>query len=154
LNDNSRERKREAAEALLDLPGVIASFRLNEAQDDFRLRGTNPMSRSERSWFWRHGEELLDTMAGPYGPHAVALLKTDVTYGVMGDHGGHQRLVQNIPMIFRGPGVSSRDSRQDIRLVDVLPTILDSLDIDYDEDSLDGEAVRPGSRSGHGHGQH
>jgi hypothetical protein len=68
LNDNSRERKREAAEALLDMPGVIASFRLNEAQDDFRLHGTNPMSRSERWWFWRHGEELLDTMAARMAP--------------------------------------------------------------------------------------
>ena len=31
LKDNSRARKREAADAILDLPGVIASFRLNRA---------------------------------------------------------------------------------------------------------------------------
>jgi arylsulfatase A-like enzyme len=151
LTDNSRARKREAAEALLDLPGVIASFRLNDAQNDFRLHGTNPMSLFERLWFWRHGEELLDTMAAPFGPDAVALLKTNVTYGVMGDHGGHQRLVQNIPMVFHGPGVSSRDSREAIRLVDVLPTVLETMGIDYDEDDLDGDAVRLRSRGGHGH---
>ena len=46
-------------------------------------------------------------MAAPYGPDVVALLETDVTYGVMGDHGGHTRLIQNIPMVFSGPGIGS-----------------------------------------------
>ena len=48
-----------------------------------------------------------------------------MTYGTKGDHGGHNRLVQNIPMIFSGPGVGSRDSYRPMRLVDVLPTVLD-----------------------------
>ena len=142
LNDNSRARKRQAADAVLDLPGVIASFRLNGAQDDYRLHGTNRMRFRELLWFWRHGEELVDTMAAPYGPDVVALLETDVTYGTKGDHGGHNRLVQNIPMIFSGPGLGSRDSYRAMRLVDVLPTVLETMDIDYDEDDLDGEAVR------------
>ena len=142
LNDSSPERKLEAAQALLDLPGVIASFRLNDAADDYRLVGTNRMGFRELLWFWTHGPQLVDTMAAPYGPDAVALLETDVTYGVMGDHGGHNRLVQNIPMVFYGPGVGSRDSRKELRLVDVLPTILETMGIDYDENDLDGEAVR------------
>ena len=142
LEDNSGARKREAAEAILDLPGVIASFRLNRAENDYRLHGTNRMRLGERLWFLRHGEELVDTMAAPYGPDVVALLETDVTYGTKGDHGGHNRLVQNIPMIFSGPGVGSRDSYRAMRLVDVLPTVLETMGIDYDEDDLDGEAVR------------
>src|SRR5919109_2947944 len=142
LNDNSRQRKREAAAAMLDLPGVIASYHLNGAQDDYTLFGTNRMSGADQSWFRRHGEELVDTMAAPYGPDVVALLETDVTYGVIGDHGGHQRLVQNIPMIFYGAGVGSRDSNKAMRLVDVLPTVLEKMGIDFDEDELDGEAVR------------
>lgn len=147
LNDDSRARKREAAAAILDLPGVIAGFHLNGAANDYRLFGTNRMRGAERSWFNRHGEELVDTMAAPYGPDVVALLATDVTYGVMGDHGGHNRLTQNIPMIFSGPGVGSRDSNRALRLVDVLPTILETMGIDYDEDDLDGDAVRlPRSR--------
>jgi hypothetical protein len=88
LNDNSLAKKREAAAAALNLPGVIASFHLNAAQDDYILFGTNRMSGAEQSWFRRHGEELVDTMAAPYGPDVVALLDTDVTYGVIGDHGG------------------------------------------------------------------
>jgi Type I phosphodiesterase / nucleotide pyrophosphatase len=147
LNDNSRQRKREAAAAMLDLPGVIASFRLNGAANDYRLFGTNRMRGSERSWFARHGEELVDTMAAPYGPDVVGLLEDDTTYGVIGDHGGHTRLIQRIPMVFSGPGVGSKDSKRAIRLVDLLPTVLDEMDIDYDEDDLDGEAVRlPRSR--------
>ena len=142
LNDNSPARKREAAAAALDLPDVIASFYLNQAQDDYRLFGTNPMSREERRWFRRHGERLVDTMAAPYGPDVTALVDTDVTYGVMGDHGGHNRLIQNIPMIFYGPGVGSRDPRRQMRLVDVLPTILRTMGIGYDRRELDGRAVR------------
>jgi Type I phosphodiesterase / nucleotide pyrophosphatase len=142
LNDTSRARRLEAAYAMLDLPGVIATFRLNDAADDYRLVGRNRMDLRELLWFWRHGEELVDTMAAPYAPDAVALLRTDVTYGVMGDHGGHNRLIQNIPMVFYGPGVGSRDSYREIRLVDVLPTILETMDIDYDQRELDGRAVR------------
>jgi hypothetical protein len=147
LHDNSPARKREAAAAMLDLPGVIASFHLNGAANDYRLFGTNRMRSAERSWFARYGEGLVDTMAAPYGPDAVGLVDTDVTYGVMGDHGGHNRLIQRIPMIFYGAGVGSRDSNKAIRLVDVLPTVLETMGIDYDENGLDGRAVRlPRSR--------
>ena len=60
----------------------------------------------------------------------------------MGDHGGSQELVQNIPMIFFGPGVGRKDSNREIRHVDVLPTILAAMGIDYDSSDLDGEAVK------------
>ena len=81
-------------------------------------------------------------MAAANGPDVVGLLETDVTYGVMGDHGGHNRLIQNIPMVFYGPGVDSKDSDRELRHVDVMPTILKTMGIDYDKDSVDGEAVR------------
>lgn len=51
-------------------------------------------------------------------------------------------MIQNIPMIFYGPGVGSKDSKKEIRLVDVLPTVLETMRIGYDEDDLDGEAVK------------
>jgi arylsulfatase A-like enzyme len=142
LHDNSAKRKREAAAAVLDMPGVIASYRTNDAQDDYRLFDTNDMTGHERSWFARHGEELVDTMAAPYGPDVVGLLATDVTYGVIGDHGGHNELVQNIPMVFSGPGIGSKDPNKRIRLVDVLPTILTTMGIHYHAADLDGEAVK------------
>ena len=144
LKDNSPARKRQAAAAALNMPGVIASYRLNDAQNRYRLFDTNPMGNAERRWFRRHAQELVDTMAAPFGPDVVALLKTNVTYGTIGDHGGHTRLIQNIPMVFSGPGVGSKDSRKEMRLVDVLPTVLDTMGIDYDEHDFDGEAVRLG----------
>jgi len=141
LTDNSPTKKQEAAEAVLDMPGVIASYRTNDDQDDYELVDTNPMSRSDRNWFLAHAGELVDTMAAPNGPDVVGLVATDVTYGVVGDHGGHNKLIQNIPMVFYGPGVSHKDSSLELRHVDVLPTILEAMGIDYDAGTLDGEAV-------------
>jgi hypothetical protein len=142
LHGDSAEQKRAAADAVLDMPDVIASYRVNAAHDDYRLHDTNRMSGKERSWLARHGDELVDTMAHPSGPEVVGLVETDVTYGVMGDHGGHSKLIQNIPMVFYGPGVGSKDSNREMRLVDVVPTVLERMGIDYDEDDFDGEAVK------------
>jgi hypothetical protein len=141
LNDRSLARKREAAEAVLDMPGVMASYYINAAQDDYTRFGTNRMVGRERKWFNEHADELVDTMANNAAPDVVGITRTDVTYGVMGDHGGSQELVQNIPMVFYGPGVSQRDSRRELRHVDVLPTILEAMGIDFDPGDLDGEAV-------------
>jgi hypothetical protein len=142
LNDRSVAKKREAAAAVLDMPDVMASFYINDAQDDYRLYDTNHITGAERAWFARHGRELVDTMANKSAPDVVGLVRTNATYGVTGDHGGSTKLVQNIPMVFYGPGVGSRDSRKELRLVDVLPTILETMGIDYDENDVDGEAVR------------
>jgi arylsulfatase A-like enzyme len=142
LKDNSLAKKREAAAAVLRMPGVIASYHTNAAQDEYRLFGTNPTRGAERSWFVRHGEELVDTMAEPSGPDVMGLVATDVTYGVIGDHGGHNKLIQNIPLVFYGPGIGSKDQNREARLVDVMPTILKTMGIDYDRADLDGEAVK------------
>lgn len=142
LDNPTPADKDEAAAAVLDMGGVIASYRTNAAQNDYVRFGTNRMTGSERSWFVRHAEELVDTMPSPNGPDVVGLVADDVTYGVTGDHGGHNREIQEIPMVFYGPGVSSKDSNRLLRHVDVLPTILDAMGIPYDEDSLDGEAAR------------
>ena len=141
LNVRSLVAKQEAADAVLDMPGVIASYHLNDAQNDYVLFGTNSMSRSDRNWWLDHADELIDTMAAPNGPDVVGLVATNVTYGVVGDHGGHNRLIQNIPMVFYGPGVDSKDSSREMRLVDVMPTVLETMGIDYDEDDVDGVAV-------------
>lgn len=141
LRDNSWARKRLAAQAVLKMPGVIASYHLNFGQDGYLRYGTNRTKGQERAWFERHGDDLVDTMAAPFGPDVVGLLETDVTYGVMGDHGGHNKLIQQIPMIFSGPGVGSKDSGREMRLVDVTPTVLKLMGIDYRRSAFDGKAV-------------
>jgi hypothetical protein len=120
----------------------MASYYINAAQDDYTRFGTNHMTGHERAWFVQHADELVDTMANNSAPDVVGLTRTNVTYGVMGDHGGSQKLVQNIPMIFFGPGVGAKDSNREIRHVDVLPTILKTMGIDYDPADLDGEAMK------------
>ena len=141
LNDRSLAKKREAAEAVLDMPGVMASYYINTAQNNYTRFGTNRMTGDERKWFMEHADQLVDTMANNSAPDVVGITGTDVTYGVIGDHGGSQELVQNIPMVFYGPGVSQRDSRREFRHVDVLPTILETMGVDYDPGDLDGEAA-------------
>ena len=42
LNDKSLAKKREAAEAVLDMPGVIASYHFNAAQNDYVLFRDEP----------------------------------------------------------------------------------------------------------------
>jgi arylsulfatase A-like enzyme len=142
LNDRSLAKKRDAADAVLDMPGVVASYYINAAQNDYTRFGTNRMTGQERKWFNDHADELVDTMANNTAPDVVGITGTDVTYGVTGDHGGSQELVQNIPMVFYGPGVSQRDSRREFRHVDVLPTILEAMGVDYDPGDLDGEAAK------------
>ena len=142
LKDNSAAAKRQAAQAVLGMPGVIAAYHLNAAQDGYVRYGTNKTTGHERAWFVQNGDELVDTMAAPFGPDVVGLLETDVTYGVVGDHGGHNRLIQEIPMIFVGPGVGAKDPNRRMRLVDVTPTVRDLMGIDYDPADFDGEAVK------------
>jgi Type I phosphodiesterase / nucleotide pyrophosphatase len=142
LHDTSLSKKREAAAAVLDMPDVMASYYIDAARGDYTRFGTNQMTGDERAWFVQHADELVDTMANSSAPDVVGLVRTNSTYGVMGDHGGSTRLIQSIPMVFYGPGVGSHDSNREIRLVDVLPTILQTMGIDYDPNALDGEAVK------------
>jgi hypothetical protein len=79
-------------------------------------------------------------MAAPYSADVVGLLRDNTSYGVAGDHGGAQRPVQEIPIVFGGAGVGPRDSSYPLRSVDILPTILRKLDIRGRPD-LDGHAV-------------
>jgi Type I phosphodiesterase / nucleotide pyrophosphatase len=142
LNDRSLAKKQEAAAAVLDMPDVMASYYINEAQDGYQPYGTNRITGAERAWFARHAQELVDTMANSAAPDVVGLVRTNATYGVTGDHGGSTKLVQNIPMVFYGPGVGAKDSNRELRLVDVMPTILNTMGIPYDGASVDGEAVK------------
>jgi hypothetical protein len=87
------------------------------------------MTKAERKWFNQHAQELVDTQAADYGPELVATLADDTTYSVAGDHGGIQRATQQIPIVFAGGGLSSKDIKGPVRSVDVMPTLLKALGI-------------------------
>jgi arylsulfatase A-like enzyme len=128
LIDDSRSKKREAANVMKTLPGVIASY--YRAGDHFELVGTNPMTRSERRWWKEQGQRIIDTMAAPNGPDVVGLLHDNVSYGAYGDHGGHQQEVQEVPMVFWAQGLQFRNrTGATFRTPDVLPTILKTMGI-------------------------
>ncbi|MER8236922.1 alkaline phosphatase family protein [Streptomyces sp. NPDC094049] len=142
LTDTSPAAKRRAASAMAELPDVIASY--TREGDRYRLAHAAPrrMTPGERDWWQRHGQELVNTMAAPYGPDVIGLLKDDVSYGVAGDHGGAQRQAQRIPLIFRTPGGRGATPDTPGRAVDILPTVLRKLGIvPSPADGLDGRAL-------------
>jgi hypothetical protein len=140
LTDTSDSAKRHAAEVMSTLPDVIATYRLDGRR--YRLVDTNlrSMSLSEALYWLRHGQEIVDTMAAPYSADVVGLLKDNTSYGVAGDHGGAQRPVQEIPIVFAGSDVGPRDSHHALRSVDILPTVLRKMGIKPGS-GLDGRAV-------------
>jgi arylsulfatase A-like enzyme len=70
----------------------------------------------------------------------VGLLRDDTSYGVAGDHGGAQKPVQEIPIVFYGAGVGKPDPGYPMRSVDILPTVLRKMGIPLGS-GLDGKAV-------------
>jgi len=144
LQVNSLDRKREAADVLRTLPDVIATYYLNEAEDRYMLRWkSNDIRGSERAWFAQHSRELVNTMASPDNGDAVALLRNDTAYSVFGEHGGHQRQVQRIPIIFNWSGLhGGQKLGHHMRHVDILPTVLRLLGIPQDPaHPLEGRAI-------------
>jgi hypothetical protein len=137
LIDHSAAKKRVGARIMLRMPGVIASYW--RRGEHFVLHGTNHMTRSERRWWSAHGQELVDTMAAPNGPDVIGLEHDRTSYGVYGDHGGAQRSVQRVPMVFWSPGMDGDSTARPFRTADVMPTILRAMGIRLTAPT-DGEA--------------
>ncbi len=129
LNTTTDAAKTSAAQVMATLPSVIATYALDG--DHYRLVTANKaaMSGRERVWWQKHAQEIVDTMAAPYSADVVGLLRDNSSYGVAGDHGGHQQPVQEIPIVFAGAGVGKHDSKAPMRSVDILPTILQQMQI-------------------------
>jgi hypothetical protein len=140
LTDTSTAAKTSAANVMATLPDVIATYRLDGRRYRLVRANRSAMSRSEFVYWAQHGQEIVDTMAAPYSADVVGLLRDNTSYGVAGDHGGAQRPVQEIPIVFAGAGVGSRDSQHPLRSVDILPTILRKLGIAA-RPGLDGNGV-------------
>jgi hypothetical protein len=113
------------------MPAVTAVWRRDG--DHFtrvsRVRWDRMQCGGERAWFARKAQELVDTEAADYGPDLIATLPDDTTYSVAGDHGGIQRATQQIPIVFAGADLSSRDLHAEVRSVDIMPTILREMGI-------------------------
>jgi type I phosphodiesterase/nucleotide pyrophosphatase len=123
LIDHSVTKKKEGAAAMLQVPGVIASYWHDG--DQFRLLGKNTMTGAEASWWRLHGQELVNSMAAPNGPDVIGLLHDKTSYGVYGDHGGAQESVQRVPMVFWSPSNAfANNTGAPFKTIDIMPTIL------------------------------
>ena len=147
LQDNSPAKRHQAVRVMARMPEVSAVW----VRHGYRFRLAthvrwDRMSRAERAWFAAKAQTLLNTTAAPYGADVIATLVDDTTYSVAGDHGGIQRRSQQIPIVFAGGGVGSRDLKAQVRSVDIVPTVLHALRIKATH-RLDGRGYRlPGLR--------
>lgn len=142
LKDSSARKQAQAARIMAKMPHVSAVW----VKRGSRYVRVGPvrwdrMVRSERAWFAAHAQELLNTAAAPYGADVIATLVDDTTYSVAGDHGGVQRRSQQIPIVFAGAGLSSKDISARARSVDIMPTVLAELGIKPTY-RLDGRALQ------------
>ncbi len=141
LSVHSLQKSMEAAAIMKTLPGVMAAYYRDGNQ--FKLAGVNNMSWSEKAWWWRHGQELVDTLISDNGPDVVGLLHDKVSYGVYGDHGGAQESVQRVPVVFWSPSLAAHNtSWGSFRSIDIMPTILRAMGIVPDPNSMDGRGWR------------
>lgn len=141
LTDTSPAKVVEAAGIMAKMPGVSAVWvrdgdHYNRVS---KIKWRKMRHGSEKSWYARHAQELVDTEAAAYGPEVIATLVDDTTYSVAGDHGGIQRTSQQIPIIFAGSGLGSTDLQAKIRSVDIMPTVLKAMGIPITS-PMDGRA--------------
>ena len=136
LIDRTEEDLLEGAAAMLDVPGVTASYWRDG--DRFRLYGRNAMTPSELAWWKAHAQEIVNSMAASNGPDLVGLLHDRTSYGVYGDHGGAQQEVQRVPMVFWSSDLAAANTTgEPFRSIDVMPTILQTMGIEQTS-STDG----------------
>jgi arylsulfatase A-like enzyme len=130
LKDQSPGAVTAAAAIMQGLPDVTAVWRRNgDHYDRVSPVRWDLMGGAEKQWFARKAQELVDTQAADYGPDLVATLPDNTTYSVLGDHGGIQRSAQQIPIVFAGAGTSHKDLRDEVRSVDIMPTVLRAMGI-------------------------
>lgn len=140
LKDNSRAKAREAARIVREMPDVSAVWvRHRNHYDQFGRAFNDRMTRAERQWFHRWAKRLVNTAASSSGPDIIGTLIDDTAYSVAGDHGGIQRRNQQIPIVFAGAGLGSRDISAPVRSVDIMPTLLRELGL-TPTSPLDGKA--------------
>jgi hypothetical protein len=140
----------EAAAAMRTMPAVTAVWRRHGSHYDrvSPIRWDRMSSAGERQWFADKAQELVDTEAAVYGPDLIATLPDDTTYSIAGDHGGIQRATQQIPIVFAGADLSSRDVYSEVRSVDIMPMILRAMGI-RPTYPMDGIAYALPTRRGH-----
>jgi hypothetical protein len=128
LDSRSWADKLSVARTMKALPGVIATF---IRRGDYYTLATksSTMTKSEKAWFDATAQEAVDGMAWDGAADVVGLLANQTVYAAFGDHGGAQKDVQRIPLVFYNSGIKHRVDQTNARLIDIMPTILKAMSI-------------------------
>jgi hypothetical protein len=125
LDDRSAPAVQRAVGAVAKMPSVIAVYELASGGAAYKLSFVNDslMTSSERGWWTSRAQGIVDAMASSASPDVVGLLQDDASYGVFGDHGGHQERVQRVPVVFWHKGIAAQKRADAFRHVDIMPTV-------------------------------
>ena len=145
LKSYTLAEKQAAAKVMRSVPGVIATYYKSEDGNSYILDSTRTktkMTKGEKSWWKSHAQMLVDTMAWPGSAEVVGLLADRTTYGAFGDHGGAQKDVQRVPMVFYNPGLKAVQRTAEFHLDDIMPTVMRTMGIAVDPAApkMDGKA--------------
>lgn len=128
------------ARTMSALPGVIATY--VKSGDHYALASAarSKMTKAERTWWQATGRKLVNTMCFDGSGDVVGLLANRTLYAAYGDHGGAQKDVQRIPMAIYAKGIHHQVRSTQMRLVDIMPTILNAMGMRQME-KMDGRAI-------------
>ena len=146
LKSTALADKQAAAKVMRTVPGVIATYYKSEDGMSYVLDSSKTktkMTSAERDWWKSHGQMLVNTMAWPGSAEVVGLLQDRTSYGAWGDHGGAQKDVQRVPMVFYNPGLKAVTRNAESHTVDIMPTVMKWMGITPDASpapQMDGKA--------------
>lgn len=128
--DTLASTKAVVAQVVSTLPGVVAIYQRADGPGGSRYEpvpaagvSLDALPPDERAWLEAHAQPLLDSTASLVSADVLAFLDEKTGYAVRGDHGGAQRKVQSIPILFSGPGVRPGRYPGEARMVDIAPTV-------------------------------
>jgi predicted AlkP superfamily pyrophosphatase or phosphodiesterase len=118
LIDRSTAKVDEAARAVLTMQGVIAVYTLGPANAAYRLHTAlnATMTLTEMAWWKARAQSIIDGMASLGAPDVVGLLHDETSYGVFGDHGGHQEAAQRVPVVFWSKNIAASRAHRRVSL--------------------------------------
>ncbi|HOT22888.1 MAG TPA: sulfatase-like hydrolase/transferase [Thermoleophilia bacterium] len=145
LKSYTLAEKKAAARVMRSVPGVIATYYKSADGNRYILdcaRTKTRMTRAEAAWWKSHAQKLVDTMAWSGSADVVGLLANRTAYGSFGDHGGAQKDVQRIPVVFYNPSLKAVQRTAEFHLADVMPTVMKCMGIGVDSAApkMDGKA--------------
>ena len=145
LKSFTMPEKKAAAKVMRTVPGVIATYVKADDGSAYILdsaKTKTKMTAAEKGWWKSHAQMLVNTMAWSGSADVVGLLADRTSYGAFGDHGGAQKDVQRVPMIFYNPSLMTAQRGAEIHTVDIMPTVMKAMGIAVDPAAkiMDGKA--------------